>query len=200
MRAFLFIFSLLTLAISGGCGGSSEPATPVETLKAYTIAMKAKDTTMMKLLLSEGTLKAHQDEASARGVTLDDIVQQQALFPADQRVFDYRNPKIEGEKATVEVKNAFDGWDVVFLVKEGGAWKIDKKATADNMIQEVERQNELLDQQIDEGRVETVESPLPEGSPSPTAATTPVPGGQSPAPVQPPGNPNPGSIPPTPAN
>ena len=75
MRVILFITSLLILAISGGCGGSSEPATPVETLKAYTIAMKAKDTTMMKLLLSEGTLKAHQEEANARGVTLDEIVQ-----------------------------------------------------------------------------------------------------------------------------
>lgn len=200
MRVILFITSLLILAISGGCGGSSEPATPVETLKAYTIAMKAKDTTMMKLLLSEGTLKAHQEEANARGVTLDEIVQQQALFPADQRVFDYRNPKVEGEKATVEVKNSFDGWDVVFLVKEGGAWKIDKKATADNMIQEVEKQNELLDQRINEGRVDTVDSPLPEGSPSPASASSPVPGGQSPAPVQPPASPNPGATPPAPAN
>ncbi len=185
MRTLLVLLFTILPVLSVGCGNSGRPATPVETLKAYTIALRNKDTTMMKLLLSDGTIKTHQDEANARGVTLDEIVQQQALFPADQRVFDYRNQKIEGEKATVEVKNSFGGWDVVFLVKEGGAWKIDKKGTADNMIDEIEKQNELLDQQIDEGRIDTEESPLPSTSPSPDGSASPGTTPQPPSSTQP---------------
>lgn len=155
----------------------------METLKAYTIAMKSKDITMMKLLLSEGSLKLHQDEASARGVTLDEIVQQQTLFAPDQRVFDYRNQKIEGDSATVEVKNAFGGWDTVFLVREGGTWKIDRKGTSDKMIEDIEKQNELLDQQIEEGQVPVEESPLPEGDLTPADTTpSPVPNPNEPVP------------------
>lgn len=128
---------------------------------------------MMKLLLSEASLKVHQEEASARGVTVDEIVQQQSLFPLDQRVFDYRNEKIEGEKATVEVKNSFGDWDTVFLVKEDGTWKIDRKGTNDKLIEDVEREAELLDKEIEEGRIGTDESPLPEVSATPDAAASP---------------------------
>lgn len=175
MRAILPILALVFISISSACGGSSTPATPVETLKAYTIAMKSKDTTMMKLLLSEASLKVHQEEAAARGVTLDEIVQQQSLFPLDQRVFDYRNEKIEGEKATVEVKNSFGGWDTVFLVKEDGTWKIDRKGTNDKLIEDVEREADLLEKEIEEGRIGSDEIPLPEGTPSPEASESPTP-------------------------
>lgn len=138
---------------------------------------------MMKLLLSEGTLKLHQDEAKARGVTLDDIVSQQSLFPADQRVFSYRNEKIEGDKATVEVENSFGGWDKVSLVKENGAWKIDRKSSTDQMINDIDEQNKKLDELIDQGRIDTGASPSPSASPeatiepstSPTQAPTPIP-------------------------
>ena len=57
------------------------------------------------------------------------------FFPPDQRVFAYRNEKVEGDKATVDVKNNFGGWDQIFLVKENGSWKIDKKGTAQQIIQ-----------------------------------------------------------------
>jgi hypothetical protein len=166
MRQIALAVLISVIAIGASCTGSSEPATPVESLKAYHIALRNKDITMMKLLLSEATLKLHQDEARSRGVTLDEIVLQQSLFPSDQRVMDFRNVAIEGDSATVEVKNAFEGWDKVFLVKESGAWKIDRKATEDKMVEEIQRQNDLLDETINEGRIETVDSPLPEVSPT----------------------------------
>lgn len=178
MRAILAFIAVSACLAFLACGDSRQPATPVETLKAYTIAMKSKDTTMMKLLLSDASLKLHQEEAKARGVTLDEIVQQQTLFAPDQRVFDYRNEKIEGDSATVEVKNAFGGWDTVFLVRENGAWKIDRKGTSDKMIEDIEKQNQLLEQQLDEGGIPTEESPLPEGETTPAASPSP---GESPA-------------------
>lgn len=130
---------------------------------------------MMKLLLSEGTMKLHEQEAKVRGVTVDEIVLQQTLFSPEQRVFDYRNQKIEGNKATVEVKNSFGSWDTVFLVKEKGVWKIDLEGTSQKMIEDVDKQNQLLDKQINEGRIETVESPLPQGADSPAADPVPTP-------------------------
>lgn len=169
--AFIAVSAFFTLL---ACGESRQPATPVETLKAYTIAMKSKDITMMKLLLSEASLKMHQEEAKARGVTVDEIVQQQTLFAPDQRVFDYRNEKIEGDTATVEVENSFGGWDTVYLVRENGAWKIDRKGTSDSMIEDIERQNQLLEQQMDEGGIPTEESPLPEGEASPAVSPSPA--------------------------
>jgi hypothetical protein len=175
MRAFLYILILLSVAAAAACSSSKQPATPVETLKAYTIALKNKDTTMMKLLLSEATLKLHQDEAKARGVTLDDIVSQQSLFPADQRVFSYRNEKIDGDKATVEVENSFGGWDKVSLVREGGAWKIDRKSSTDQMIDDIEEQNRKLDEILDQGRIDTNTSPSPSASPPTDVEAVPTP-------------------------
>ncbi|HUF03429.1 MAG TPA: hypothetical protein VMM38_04565 [Aridibacter sp.] len=177
MRAILAFIAVSACLALFACGDSRQPATPVETLKAYTIAMKSKDITMMKLLLSEASLKLHQEEAKARGVTVDEIVQQQTLFAPDQRVFDYRNEKIEGDTATVEVKNSFGGWDTVHLVRENGAWKIDRKGTSDRMIEDIEKQNQLLEQQLDDGGIPTEESPLPEGEPSPVTSPSP---GESP--------------------
>ena len=174
MRALLFTL-ILILIPAAACNSSKRAATPVETLKAYSIALKGKDTTMMKLLLSQETLKLHQEEAKARGGTLDEIVSQQSLFPADQKFFNYRNEKIEGDKATVEVENAFGEWDRVYLVKEDGAWKIDQKSTADQMIQSVEERNKKLDQMIDEGKPQATESPSPEATSTLTQSATPSP-------------------------
>jgi hypothetical protein len=175
MRAFLQILVLFAVVVVAACGGNKQPATPVETLKAYTIALKSKDTTMMKLLLSEGTLKIHQDEAKAKGVTLDEIVSQQSLFPADQRVFSYRNEKIEGDKASVEVENSFGGWDKVILVKEGGAWKIDRKSSTDQMINDIEEQNRKMDEIFDQERIDTNSNTSPSPSATPSTEGEPLP-------------------------
>ena len=61
----IVIFSLAAFLISG-C--EQKPATPLETFKTYTKAIKAKDTATMKLLLSDATLKMHEQEAKAQNV------------------------------------------------------------------------------------------------------------------------------------
>lgn len=144
LRQFI-IFSLLLFAVS--CAGESKPATPVETFKAYTKAIKEKDTTTMKLLLSQETIKMHEQEAKAQGVTLDDIVKRETLFRPDQKSVKFRNEKIEGDKATLEVENSFGAWETVPFVKEEGYWRIDKKGYAERMIQDIEqKQNDVFNQ------------------------------------------------------
>lgn len=145
----VFILSVVFLA---ACGGASEEALPIESLRAYSKAVKAKDVKMMKTLLSAGSLKIHEQEAKAQNVSIDEIILRDTLFPPDQRVFEYRNQKIDGERATVEVENNFGGWDLIYLVREDGIWKIDKKGTSDQILNEVEEAEKALDEAIIQGR------------------------------------------------
>ncbi len=180
MRFLKTVIAVILVSVFIACGDDSKPASPLDTLKAYHLAVKKKDATTMKLLLSEGSRKIHQQEAQAQNLTLDDIVLRDTLFPPDQRVFKHKNEKIEGDKATIEVENNFGGYDVIHLVREEGIWKIDKKATSDQMIQEIENTNDDFEDKINqdrenvEGSVEEQSSPDPNASPnvSPTDPDT----------------------------
>lgn len=139
----ILLFALIFTALS--CGGDKKPATPLETFKTYTKAIKAKDTTTMKLLLSSATIKMHEKEAKSQGANVDDVVKRETLFGENQKSVEYRNEKIDGEKATLEVKNSYGAWEKVPFVFEDGAWKIDKAGFADQMQKEVEEQNRKFD-------------------------------------------------------
>lgn len=144
------LFALLSLIAA--CGGESKPATPIETFKTYTKAIKAKDTTTMKLLLSKATIEMHQLEAQAQGLTVDDIVKRETLFTETQKQVKLRNEKVEGDTATLEVENSFGQWEVVPFVKEEGVWKIDKKGYAQRMMDEADKNNKALDDIINQSR------------------------------------------------
>lgn len=140
----LIIFTILMISLA--CA-EARPATPIETFKAYTKAIKEKDTTTMKLLLSQETIKMHEQEAKVQGVTLDEVVKRETLFTQDQKTVKFRNEKIDGDKATLEVENSFGSWETVPFVKEDGNWRIDKKGYANQMIQEIEqKQNDVFNQ------------------------------------------------------
>ena len=138
----LLIISLFAFALA--CT-PSEPASPLQTFKTYTKAIKAKDITTMKLLLSSATIKMHEKEAKAQGVTVDDIVKRETLFGENQKSVEYKNEKIDGDKATLQVKNSYGSWETVPFVREEGVWKIDKAGYADQMMKEIEEQNKKVD-------------------------------------------------------
>jgi len=141
----ILIFALILTAVS--CGGEKNPATPLETFKTYTKAIKTKDTTTMKLLLSNATIKMHEKEAKSQGVNVDDIVKRETLFSENQKSVEYRNEKIDGEKATLEVKNSYGAWETVPFVFEDSAWKIDKVGFANQMQNDIEEdQKKAFDQ------------------------------------------------------
>ena len=145
-KILLFTVSLFLLSCA------EEPSTPLKTFKAYTKAIKQKDTTTMKLLLSEASIKMHKQEAEAQNVTLDDIVKRETLFTEDQKSVKHRNEKIEGDKATLEVENSFGAWETIPFVKEDGVWKIDKQGFANQIFQQTEEDNKRLDDIINRGR------------------------------------------------
>lgn len=145
-----FVFSIALFAIS--CSGERKPDTPLESFKSYVNAVKQKDTTTMKNLLSAESIRMHDQEAKAQNVTLDDIVKRETLFTEGQKTVEFRDQKIEGEKATLEVKNSFGIWETVPFVREDDGWKIDKKGYVDRMMQDVEQKDQQMDDFINQGK------------------------------------------------
>lgn len=152
MRFYLKFIILIPAIFFLACGGESKPSTPFETLKAYTTAIKKKDTTTMKLLLSKDSIKMAEQEAKAQGVTLDEVVKRETLFNESQSTVEFRNEKIDGDKATIEMKDSFSSWNSVPFVREEGSWKIDKQGVANQMMQDFEQNNKRLDDIINQGR------------------------------------------------
>ena len=91
----------------------------------------------MKLLLSEATIKMDEQEAKAQNVSIDDIVKRETLFIESQKSVAYRDEKIEGDKATLQVKNSFGSWETVPFVREEGVWKIDKVGYTNQMMKDI---------------------------------------------------------------
>lgn len=128
--------------------GTREPATPVETFKTYVKALKAKDPKAIKTLLSEATLAMHEEQAKAQNTTVDDILQRETLIGPNQTTVEFRNEKIDGEKASIEVKNSFGSWETVPFVFEKGQWRIDKKGYAQQMLDAMDESNRRLNEII----------------------------------------------------
>ncbi len=154
MRFFHKSIILISAAIFfASCGGANKPSTPLETLKAYTTAIKQKDTIAMKSLLSKDSLKMADQEAKSQGVSLDEIIKRETLFNENQDTVTFRNEKIDGDKATIEMQDSFKTWNVVPFIRENGAWKIDKSSIANQMMQGFDEKNNELDNKINEGRI-----------------------------------------------
>lgn len=149
----IFILFLLCAAFAS-CAGSDapQPKTPLETLQAYVEAFRKKDYTAMKLLLSDATIKMHQQSAKDQGVTLDDIVQRETIISPGQKTAEFRNQKIDGDRATIEMKNSFGAWDTINFVREQGSWKIDKQGFANQILEQNEQDTKKIDELINQGK------------------------------------------------
>lgn len=108
---------------------------PAETLKALNEASGKKDAAAIKSYLSQGTLDLLNQQAAEQKKTVDEILQEDddSQF---QALPETRNEKIEGDRATVEVKNPVTGeYEPFPLVKENGMWK----AALDVYLEELEK-------------------------------------------------------------
>lgn len=152
MRFWSKILLLIVISHAVSCGEEQKPASPRKTFETYTKAIDQGDTTTMKLLLSDETIKMHEEQAKAQGVTLDEIVKRETLFTKGQKTVVLRNEKIEGERATLEVKNSFGAWETIPFVLDDNEWKIDKKGAADRLLQEIQQGDQELDRIINQGK------------------------------------------------
>lgn len=152
MRLFKVISVLILALAIAACTGEKEPQTPLDALNAYSKALKKKDANEMKSLLSKGSIEMAQKEAKAQNQPLDEVIKKETLFSADQRFAEIRNQKIEGDTATIEIKNQYGTWDIVPFIKENGRWKIAKERYADELMKQADEDNKRLDEQINQGR------------------------------------------------
>jgi hypothetical protein len=153
---YKFLVLILIAAVFSACSSAPKKIlTPLETLKAYGNAYKRKDITAMKLLLSQESLKMHEQEAKAQNVTVDDVVKRETLFSENQTSAEFRNEKTEDEKATVEMKDSTGIWNTVQFVKEDGVWKIDRKGFANKIEQDAQQSDQKLNEIINQGRIDS---------------------------------------------
>lgn len=165
---------LLAVALVVSCGTSKEPASPLDTYKTYIKAAKAKDITAMKLLVTAESLKLYEQTAKDLGLTADDIAVRDSLFNENQTVIKTRNETIDGDTATIEVQNNFGRWEIIPFLREDGVWKIDTKGYADRLIQNIEMENDQLDREIEQNRVDPATDPVSMSTPVPTEPQAPA--------------------------
>lgn len=154
MRSIVFFTVAAAGVFTSGCAAESKPATPLETFRTYTKAVKQKDTTTMKLLLSSESLNMHEQEAKSQNTTVDEIVKRESLFNETQTEVKYRNETIEGERATIEIMNAYGTWETIPFVFESNQWKIDKKGYAERISREIEEETKRAEEEFNQGRIE----------------------------------------------
>ena len=120
--AAALIATTLAATACSKLGGSS----PTATLKAFYEATQKKDAEGIKKTLSKGTLEMLEGFAKAQNKTLDESLKSGlANDTSSGNMPETRNEKVDGDKATVEVKNDKTGqWESVPFVKEEGNWKI----------------------------------------------------------------------------
>jgi hypothetical protein len=101
-------------------------STPTATFKAFYEASKKKDAAAMKKTLSKGTVDMFDKLAKAQNKTTDEMLKNiDKDDKTPEKIPETRNEKINGDTATLEVKNdKTDKWDTLPFVKEDGEWKI----------------------------------------------------------------------------
>lgn len=96
-------------------------SSPTATFKAFHEAVKNKDAAGMKRTLSKKTLEMIEEGAKEKGKSIDEALKETKDVPTSTP--ETRNEQINGDKATLEVKDK-DKWETVKFVKEDGEWKL----------------------------------------------------------------------------
>lgn len=107
-----------------GCSTSPQTKTPTEVLKIFIEASKNKNVAVIKNSLSKGSLDLVAEAAKNQNISVEELLQKESGAPIKEMP-ETRSEKIEGDAATVEVKNKTTGeYEAIPFVKENGEWKI----------------------------------------------------------------------------
>lgn len=110
----------------------------------------------MKNLLSKGSLELIEKSAKAQNSTTDELLRKESSVKI-QTAPETRNEKIEGDAATVEVKNETNGeFDLKMpFVKENGAWKIARDKYIEDALK---KSNEEINKKLANSRLSNANS------------------------------------------
>lgn len=107
---------------------SSGSSTPTEAFEAYYEAIKAKDVNAVRNLFSKSMVTLMEDQAKRSNKTVDDVIAEllkKASAEVPETLPETRNEKIEGDTATLEIKDEKKNtWETIHFVKEAGEWKV----------------------------------------------------------------------------
>lgn len=100
-------------------------STPSEANESLFNAIKAKDKTSIKQLLSKSSMEIMDAAAKEKKITVDELLEKtlfvNVTLPAK---LEQRNEKITGDKGSVEMLSDENKWDTTNFVKEDGVWKV----------------------------------------------------------------------------
>jgi hypothetical protein len=99
---------------------------PEAVLKASFDAAKRKDVAAFKKSIATADMKSLEEAMKGSGQNLDELLKKQLEQPEIPMpdTLETRNEKIEGDKASVEYKDAKGNWKTANFIKEGSEWKI----------------------------------------------------------------------------
>lgn len=106
---------------------STSASSPTAAFKAYYEAIQRKDAEAIKSLFSKATLKSLEDEAKRKNKSFDENFKEgleRASKDIPPTLPESRNEKIEGDSATLEIKDEKGKWDTIRFVEEDGQWKV----------------------------------------------------------------------------
>jgi hypothetical protein len=109
---------------------------PTQTMKNFVEATQKRDVEGIKSSLSSGSLKMMEGLAKIQGKTLDQTIKEGETGGNDfKQMPEVRNEKIEGDAATLEVKDEKTGeWNTLYFVRENGEWKIALDKSLEEML------------------------------------------------------------------
>ncbi len=123
MKIYQRIIIALGALFVFGCGAMQPTVSPTETLKTFLEASRKKDAETVKKTISKATLEMAEKSAREHNTTVDALLKREDVQISEQ-LPEIRNERIEGETATVEIKDSGNGYETLPFVKENGDWKI----------------------------------------------------------------------------
>ena len=116
-------------------------SSPTATFKKFFEASKKKDVPGIRKTLSKGSLEMFDKFAKQQNKTMDEMLKDVDKDSKTETMPETRNEKIDGETATLEIKNEKTGkWDSLPFVKEEGEWKIAFDKFIENMLKDLQKQ------------------------------------------------------------
>ncbi len=106
-----------------GCNAAQPTVSPTETLKIFIEASRKKDVETIKKTFSKTSLEMVEKSAREHNTTIDALLKNDGVQISEQMP-EIRNERIEGDTATVEIKDAANSYETLPFIKETGVWKI----------------------------------------------------------------------------
>lgn len=153
MKIFKISLALVAVcAFAAGCAQIQNlvsQGSPTQTMKNFVEATQKKDVEGVKKSLSSGSLKMMEGLAKMQGKTLDQTIQEGDTTGngnSFEKMPETRNEKIEGDSATLEVKDEKSGeWNTLYFVKENNDWKIALDKSIEEMFKKISKDWKMPD-------------------------------------------------------